>query len=116
MTLTSSQSFAPYAGYGRALFQVISKDYAGHVRVQAVQKLAKGHRRSNGDALIEAASNKSWKLRVAALEALAQRDDPRLTDTLASHLCDKNQAVRCAAAAGLIRLSGSKESEIQQSR
>ena len=51
-----------------------------------------------------------------ALEALAQRGDPRLADTLASHLSDKNQAVRCAAAAGFIRLSSAKESEIQQSR
>jgi HEAT repeat protein len=98
------------------MFQVISKDYAGPVRVEAMQKLAKDPDAQTEAALIKAASNKNWKLRVAALEALAQRGDPRLADTLASHLSDKNQAVRCAAATGFIRLSSAKESEIQQSR
>jgi HEAT repeat protein len=119
MTLTmlgTAAGFAPYAGYGWAMFQVISKDYAGPVRVEAVQKLAKDADAQTEAALIEAASNKNWKLRVAALEAIAQRGDPRLADTLASHVSDKNQAVRCAAAAGFIRLSGAKEPEIQQSR
>jgi HEAT repeat protein len=116
MMLGTAAGFAPYAGYGWAMFQVISKDYAGPVRVEAVQKLAKDADAQTEAALIEAAFNKNWKLRVAALEALAQRGDPRLADTLASRLSDKNQAVRCAAAAGFIRLSGAKEPEIQQSR
>jgi HEAT repeat protein len=115
MILGTAAGLAPYAGYGWAMFQVVSKDYAGPVRVQAVQKLAKDPDAQTEAALIGAASNKSWKLRVAALEALAQRGDPRLADTLASHLSDKNQAVRCAAAAGFIRLSGAKELEIQSS-
>ena len=79
------------------------------------RKLAKDPDAQTEAALIEAASNKSWKLRVAALEALAERGDPRLADTLAFHLSDRNHAVRCAAAAGFIRLSGAKESEVQQS-
>jgi len=116
MMLGTAAGFAPYAGYGWAMFQVISKDYAGPVRVQAVQKLAKDPDAQTEAALIKAASNKSWKLRMAALEALGQRGDPRLADTLASHLSDKNQAVRYAAAAGFIRLSRAKESEIQQSQ
>jgi len=116
MMLGTAAGFAPYAGYGWAMFQVISKDYAGPVRVEAMQKLANDPDAQTEAALIKAASNKNWKLRVAALEALAQRGDPRLADTLASHLSDKNQAVRCAAAAGFIRLSSAKESEIQQSR
>jgi len=116
MMLGTAAGFAPYAGYGWAMFQVISKDYAGPVRVEAMQKLAKDPDAQTEAALIKAASNKNWKLRVAALEALAQRGDPRLADTLASHLSDKNQAVRCAAATGFIRLSSAKESEIQQSR
>jgi len=116
MMLGTAAGFAPYAGYGWAMFQVISKDYAGPVRVQAVQKLAKDPDAQTEAALIKAASNKSWKLRMAALEALGQRGDPRLAGTLASHFSDKNQAVRYAAAAGFIRLSRAKESEIQQSQ
>jgi HEAT repeat protein len=116
MMLGTAAGFAPYAGYGWAMFQAISKDYAGPVRVEAMQKLAKDPDAQTEVALIEAASNKNWKLRVAALEALAEKGDPRLADTLASHLSDKNQAVRCAAAAGFICLSGAKEPEIQRSR
>lgn len=116
LMLGTAAGFAPYAGYGWAVFQVMSKDYAGPVRVEAVQKLARDPNAQTEAALIEAATNKSWKVRVAALEVLAQRGDPRLMDTLASHLSDKNQAVRCAAAAGFIRLSSAKEPGIQQSR
>ena len=66
-------------------------------------------------ALIEAASNKSCKLRVAELEALGQRSDPRLLDPMASYLTDKNQLVRCTAAAGFIRLSSAAEPAVQES-
>ena len=114
MMLGIAAGFAPYAGYGWAMFQVMSKDYAGPVRVEAAHKLAKDHNAQTETALVEAASDKSWKVRMAALEVLAQRDDPRLADTLASHVLDKNQAVRCAAAAGFIRLSRAKESAVQQ--
>ena len=115
MMLGIAAGFAPYAGYGWAMFQVVSKDYSGPIRVEAAHKLAKDPNAQTETALIEAASDKSWKVRVAALEVLAQRDDSRLADTLASHLSDKNQAVRCAAAAGFIQLSRAKESEVIQS-
>lgn len=115
MMLGTAAGFAPYAGYGWAMFQVLSKDYASPVRVEAVQKLAKDPDALTEAALIKAASDKSWKVRVAALEALAQRGDPRLLDTLASHLSDKNQMVRCTAAAGFIRVSNAKDSAVQLS-
>lgn len=115
MMLGIASGFAPYGGYGWAVFQVMSKDYAGPVRAEAAHKLAKDPNAQTEVALIRAASDKSWKVRLAALEVLAQRDDPRLADTLASHLLDKNQAVRCAAAAGFIRLSEAKESAVLRS-
>ena len=115
MMLGTAAGFAPYAGYGWAMFQVISKDYASPVRAEAARKLAKDPNVQTEAALIEAASDESWKVRVAALEVLAQRGDPHLADTLASHLSDKNQGVRCAAAAGFIRLSSARESAVQQS-
>lgn len=115
MMLGIAAGFAPYAGYGWAAFQVLSKDYAGPVRVEAANKLAKDPNAETEAALIEAASDRSWKVRVAALEVLARRDDPRLADTLASHFSDTNQAVRCTAAAGFIHLSRAKEPEVLQS-
>ena len=113
--LGTAAGFAPYGGYGWAVLQVISKDYAGPVRVQAVQKLAKDPDSQTEIALIAAASDKSWKVRVASLEALAQRSDLGILDTMASHLSDKNQLVRCTAAAGFIRLSNPLKSTVEQS-
>jgi HEAT repeat protein len=83
--------------------------------VEAAQKLATDQDPETESALVKAASDKVWKVRVAAVEALAQRADPLLMDTFATHLSDKKQAVRCAAAAGVIRLSEANESEAWQS-
>lgn len=115
MMLSIGAGFAPYAGYAWAMFQVMSKDYAGPVRVEALRKLKKDPDGLTEAALVKAASDKSWKVRVAALEVLAQRGDPRLADTMASRLADKNQAVSCTAAAGFIHLSRAKESGVLQS-
>lgn len=115
MMLDIAVGFAPYGGYSWAIFQVISKDYAGPIRIEAAEKLAKDPNVETETALIKAAADKNWKVRTAALEVLAHRDDPRLLDTLASHFSDKKQAVRCIAAAGYIHLSSTKESEARQS-
>ncbi|HKV79703.1 MAG TPA: HEAT repeat domain-containing protein [Candidatus Sulfotelmatobacter sp.] len=115
MMLGVGAGFAPYAGYAWAGFEVLSKDYTGPVRVSAALKLATDRDPETKLALVKAASNHSWKVRVAALEALGQQADPLLMDTLASHLSDKKQVVRCAAASGVIRLSSVQGSEIQAS-
>jgi len=114
MMVGVAAGFGPYTGYAWAAFEVLSKDYAGPVRVEAAMKLATDRDPETQLALVKAASNPNWKVRVAALDALAQQVDPRLIDTIVTHLSDKNQAVRCAAAAGIIRMSSVKESEIQQ--
>jgi HEAT repeat protein len=115
MMLGVGAGFAPYAGYAWAAFQVLSKDYAGPVRVEAAQKLASDPDPETERALVKAAADKAWKVRVAALDALAQHPDPPLMDALVAHLSDKKQPVRCAAAAAVIRASGAKESEALQS-
>ena len=71
MMLGVAIGFAPYAGYGWATFEVLSKDYGGPVRVQAAQKLANDPDPETREALVKATSNKNWKGRAAALEALA---------------------------------------------
>jgi len=115
MMLGVAAGFAPYAGYGWAMYEVLSKDYAGPIRVEAARKLATDQDPETQRALVHAASDRAWKVRVAALDALAQQADPRLMDTLAGHLSDKNQVVRCAAAAAIIRVMSVKELAIQQS-
>ena len=116
MMLGVAIGFAPYAGYGWATFEVLSKDYSGPVRVEAAQKLANDPDPETREALVQATSNRNWKVRVAVLEALAQQADPGLLDALMPLLSDKNQAVRCAAAVATIRLSAPRESEVQLSR
>ncbi len=115
MMLGVAAGFAPYAGYGWAMFEVLSKDYAGPVRVEAARKLATDRDPETQRVLVKAASDKAWKIRVAALEALAQQADPHVMDTLSGRLSDKKQIVRCAAAAGIIRLSSVKEAESMES-
>jgi HEAT repeat protein len=82
--------------------------------VEDARNLANDPEPESEGALVKGGSNKNWKVR-AALEALAHRSDPRLLGILLAHVADKNQAVRCAAAAGIIRVSSAKESEVQQS-
>lgn len=115
MMIGVAAGFAPYGGYAWAAFEVLSKDYTGPVRVEAALKLATDRDSETKLALVKSASNRNWKVRVAALDALAQQADPRLMDTLATHLSDKKQAVRCTAASGVIRLSSMQESAIQHS-
>jgi len=114
MMVGVAAGFGPYTGYAWATFAVLSKDYAGPVLVEAAMKLATDRDPETELALVKAAANPNWTVRVAALDALAQQVDPRLIDTIATHLSDKKQAVRCAAAAGIIRMSSAKELEIQQ--
>jgi HEAT repeat protein len=115
MVLGVAVGFAPYAGYGWAMYEVLSKDYAGPVRAEAAQRLATDRDPETERVLVQAASDKAWKLRVAALDALAQQADPRLMDVLAGHLSDKKLAVRCAAAAAMIRVTSVNELAAQQS-
>lgn len=71
MLLGVAAGFTPYAGYAWAMFEVLYKGYAGPVRVEAAQKLATDQDPETESALVKAASDKLWKVRVSALDALA---------------------------------------------
>jgi HEAT repeat protein len=114
MGLEVAIGFAPYAGYGWAMYQTLAKDYDAPILVDAAKKLANDPDPRVGQALVKAASTKNWKVRVAALEAIAHRGDPRVLDAVLAHVSDKNHAVRCAAAAAVVRLSTAKQPEMQQ--
>ena len=49
--------------------------------------------------------NKNWMLRVAALEAIAKREDPSLLPSIGQELQDPRREVRYTAAAAMIHLS-----------
>jgi HEAT repeat protein len=96
--------FAPYAGYGWAMFQVLAKDYKGPILAEAVTKLATDTETRSAEALVKAASNRKWRVRVAALNALAHNRDPQLLDSVLPYLSDRNHAVKCAAAVAVLQL------------
>jgi HEAT repeat protein len=115
IALGVAAGFAPYAGYAWAAIQVLAKDYTGPVLVDAADKLASGTNSGAAEALVKAASNKRWKVRVAALKALAHLGDQRALESVLLHLSDKNYAVKCTAAAAVIQLSNPIHRGTQQS-
>ena len=58
---------------------------------------------------MKAALDKDWKVRAAALDAIALRNNPSLARRIVSALDDKNDVVRFAAAACVAHLSGLPE-------
>ena len=99
--------YAPYAGYGWMVWQELSKDYVTPSRIDALRKLANDPDSWIGEALVKAASDKHWTVRVAALSAIARHGDPSLISPITPHMTDKKAAVRYTAAAAVLRLSAS---------
>ena len=96
--------FAPYAGYGWMIWKELSRDYVTPVRVNALKKLANDRDTRIGEALVRAASDKHWTVRVAALSAIAHHGDPGLICSITPKMTDKKAAVRYTAAAAVLRL------------
>jgi HEAT repeat protein len=97
--------FVPFAGIGWSALKTLRTDDVSPIRAAAAKMLADDKDPESGDALVQAASNKSWIVRVAALESIAKRGDPQLLDGIVGALVDENTSVRCTAAAAVIRLS-----------
>jgi HEAT repeat protein len=97
--------FIPYAGIGLSAFKALREDDVSPVRAAAAKMLANDPDSQTGRALVEAATDKSWLVKAAALEAIAKRGDPKLLDAIVPALMDDNTSVRCTAAAAVIRLS-----------
>jgi HEAT repeat protein len=55
--------------------------------------------------LAQAVTDKSWIVRVAAVESIANRGDPSLLDSVVPAMSDEKDTVRYAAAATVLRLS-----------
>ncbi len=97
--------FIPFAGFGYSAFKELRKDDVSPVRAGAAAVLAKDPDPRSADALVKAASDKSWIVRAAALDALAKRGDPKLMEPILPELSDKKDVVRYTAAATVIHLS-----------
>jgi HEAT repeat protein len=102
--------FIPFAGFGYSAVKELRKDDVSPVRAGAAATLATDPDPRSGLALVKAASDKSWIVRAAALDALAKRGDPKLLDGILPSLDDKKDLVRYTCAATVIRLSSIGES------
>lgn len=76
------------------------------VRAVAATFLAHDPDPATGVALCEAAKDKDWIVRAAAIQALAQRGDPEFEAKIELSLFDSDPHVRYTAAAAVIVLTG----------
>jgi HEAT repeat protein len=97
--------FIPFADFGFSAMKAVSKDDTSPVRAAAARVLINDPDPRIGQALVRAASDKSWIVRASALLAIAKREDPDLLNAIVPAMSDKNGVVRCTAAAAVIRLT-----------
>lgn len=98
--------FIPFGGIGYDIFKTVTKNDASPIRAAAAKKLAHDPEPDAGEALAKAAADKNWRVRAAALDAIAIREDASFASRIASALDDKNDVVRFTAAACVAHLSG----------
>ncbi len=96
--------FIPFAGLGIGAINAITKDDASPVRAAAAKLLATDPDPKSGEALVNAAFDKSWIVRAAALAAIAQRADYTLGPRIEADMDYEKDQVRYLAAATVIRL------------
>jgi HEAT repeat protein len=96
--------FIPFAGLGLSALGMVTKDDTSPVRAAAAKVLAGDPDPKSGDALVDAAFDKSWIVRAAALHAIAQRDDYTLGPRIEPEMDDGMEQVRYIAAAAVIHL------------
>jgi HEAT repeat protein len=96
--------YIPFAGLGLDALGMLTKDDASPVRAAAAKILTTDPDPKSGEALVEAAFDKSWIVRAAALHAIAQRDDYTLGPRIEAGMDDGTEQVRYIAAAAVIHL------------
>jgi HEAT repeat protein len=101
--------FIPFGGMGYEIFKTVTKNDSSPIRAAAAKKLAHDPEPDAAEALAKAAADKNWKVRAAALDAIALREDASLISRIVSAMDDKNDVVRFTAAACVAHLSGVPE-------
>jgi len=98
--------FVPYGGMGYEAYRQIRGHDPSAVRAVAARSLARDPDSVSEDALMQVAlSDNSEPVRLAALDALAERDDPRPIERLVRNLSETRLAVRYRTAAVILHLS-----------
>jgi HEAT repeats len=99
--------FVPFAGIGYEVVKRVLKSASDTslVRAAAAKKLAHDPNPASAEALVNATEDKSWIVRAAALDAIAQRGDKSLLPKISGSLKDTKDDVRYMAAACIVHLS-----------
>ncbi len=97
--------FVPFGGAGYEAWKTVMHDDTSPVLAAAAEKLANDPDPKSGEALGDACSDRRWRVRAAAADALAKRGNPALLDALIPLLTDDNDAARYAGAAALLHLA-----------
>ena len=97
--------FLPFGGTAYSAYQNFHRDDDSPVRAAAAKELTKDPDTKTETALVNATSDKSWALRMSALESLAHRENPKVIAHIEQRLKDKKHGVRYTAAGAIIHLS-----------
>lgn len=98
--------YVPYAGIGWDAVRTIMKDRSdgSPVKAAAATNLVSDPDSRTAAALVNATHNRNWVVRVAALEAIAERGDSTASDKIEPLLQDSKLEVKYTAAATIVRL------------
>ena len=99
--------FVPLPGFGEgvASMQALLSDPGVSGRASAALLLGKDRDQATIDGLKDAAFDKDWRVRAAAVHSLALQNNPALKLDLAILTLDDKEEVRLRAAVGWLRLS-----------
>jgi HEAT repeat protein len=97
--------YVPFASMGWEALRTILKNDSSPIRAAAATMLAHDPDPNSAEALVRATQDKSWTVRVAALEAIAKRGDSTLGIKVKPSMHDPKREVRYAAAATVLRLA-----------
>lgn len=99
-------SFIPFGGMGYEAWRELHRHPDVNARAVAAGLLAHDSDQITEDALMQSAlADKDEAVRIAAVDALADRGDPKCIERLAKNLTEEKSAVRYRAAAAILHLS-----------
>jgi len=97
--------FVPFGGMGYEAFKELTRKGGSQARAASARFLAHDPDQISEDALLQAAlADSSEDVRLAAIDALAERGDPHCIERLARNLNDEKTAPRYRTAAAILHL------------
>jgi hypothetical protein len=111
--LKEGATFVPYGSMGWTAVKMLTRNDSAPARASAAHALANDPDPAATRALTDALGDKSWLVRLAALESLAKRSNPAVLDSVRLYVYDEKDAVRFTASAAVVRLTAIRESKAQ---